>query len=461
MTLQSLASAPELFEPVYLLKFYEKSQQNLNSPKVIERTNSDPIVSFIDLLQYGNRAENHQDFADTNYLRAYSEYDRLKGVLLFQYQTILKSQNLLTKISMSPMSVLRAQFLHDGWAHLICNMLFFIVFAIFVENRLGGGLTLLIYFVGGSVGMFLQTKFLQEPTLQVFGASGSVCAILGASLALFWRRRVKVWMSLIFYNRVVLVPVLVALPFVAWTLDSIDAINSKSQIGHIAHIGGFCSGFALAVVFSFMDYIPKQFVFPEEYRLFKVFKNSTEFRMKLQALQKMLQIHPENSYVLTQSAEWFLKELVLHPAFFKNHILFISETLGLYIRSRLKKDSPKQIATFISCLPLVVNHRLIFKYVPIPIQLEVQDIWLAKNKFAVVISENLEIESKLDEENTQTQWTKILESLEAGSSKMGEQEFNEISHICENQSRKKPDHFFLKKLILKLENLKEKASRAS
>ena len=455
--LESLAKAKILFETDYLLKFYENKQDSKTVGGLREQFSSDPIKTFLDLLEYGGREENRTDLSDARYSKIYSHYSYIKNQTLESYKAFLKSHQLLSKISITPLNLFRANFLHGGWLHLIGNMLFFIVFAIFVECRLGALLTLFIYLVGGSIGMFLQTKFFMEPTIHLIGASGCVSAILGASLALFSRQKVKVWVTLLFYNRVLLVPAMVALPFLTLAQDFIGAFDSTTNVGHIAHLGGFCSGFLMAQFFGSIDIVPKEFIFPEEYRLFKVFKKSTEFRIQILALKKLISINSENAFVLNQATEWFTKELLKHPGFFKNHVLFISETIGISVRAKLREETPVEVVKYLSQLPASLNYTLVFKYVPISLRLGVQNLWLERRRISLSIAENLEVENQIPPKDAQDQWNKIMNTLESEITQISERERDEIVAIFDFKRSRLPDHAFLNRLDTQIKALKERS----
>ncbi len=86
--------------------------------------------------------------------------------------------------------IITAVFLHASWMHLAMNVLGLLWFGPFVERFLGRVRWLLIYVVGG-VGGFavlagLDALGWREPTAAL-GASGSVMALIGASIGIFLR----------------------------------------------------------------------------------------------------------------------------------------------------------------------------------------------------------------------------------------------------------------------------------
>jgi len=139
-----------------------------------------------------------------------------------------------------------AMFLHDGWAHILGNMLFLWVFGNDVERGFGALKYLLFYFAGGFVAMLTQAGmtllFASSAAARVpcLGASGAIAAVLGAYFILYPR------------SRIVLFPI----PFVVpawlflglWFLYQFVMANfgllspGNSGVAFFAHVGGFIFG---------------------------------------------------------------------------------------------------------------------------------------------------------------------------------------------------------------------------
>ena len=123
-------------------------------------------------------------------------------------------------------------FLHVNWTHLIFNMVSLIFFSGSVESYLGGVQFLIIYMaslIGGNLFTLLIHK--NHGDYNAVGASGAVCGIIFASIALFPGMGVGIFF----------------IPFsipgwlygVLYVLYSIYGIKStKGNIGHEAHLGG-------------------------------------------------------------------------------------------------------------------------------------------------------------------------------------------------------------------------------
>ncbi len=143
-------------------------------------------------------------------------------------------------------------FLHVNRTHLIFNMFSLYLFSGLVESTLGGLKFLIIYFVS-LVGGNLFTLFIHRNhgDYNSAGASGAICGVIFASIALFPGMEVG------FFGLPFAIPGWVY--GVLYVLYSIYGIKSrKDNIGHEAHLGGALIGMLIALLL-----VPS--AFPENY----------------------------------------------------------------------------------------------------------------------------------------------------------------------------------------------------
>ncbi len=133
-------------------------------------------------------------------------------------------------------------FLHVSWTHLLFNMLSLSFFSKELEMHLGLTGFALVYFAGLLGGSMLSLYIHRNHgDYNAVGASGAVCGIVFASIALFPTMEIKFFM----------IPV--ALPGwlygIGYVIFSIYGIRSqKDNIGHDAHLGGAMIGMLMALV---------------------------------------------------------------------------------------------------------------------------------------------------------------------------------------------------------------------
>jgi hypothetical protein len=201
------------------------------------------------------------------------------------------------------MSLIKAQFLHAGWAHLIGNMLFFLLFAIPIEQRLGAGPLLAIYFLGGSAG--LQAHLLSDPnSIKItLGASANVFAIAASFMIAFWSLSVRVWVSFFFaVNQIVHVPTWIFFPLFILLQELTGAIEtSSSGIAHLAHLGGFLTGSLLSAIFIRWVSVPEGCVFPFEAELIDKLKKEANPLNRLGIARYLLIHNPKSKPALEEA----------------------------------------------------------------------------------------------------------------------------------------------------------------
>jgi membrane associated rhomboid family serine protease len=135
-------------------------------------------------------------------------------------------------------------FLHINWTHLIFNMISLYFFSSNIELFLGGAQYLIVYFaslIGGNLLSLLVHR--HHGDYSSVGASGAVCGIIFASIALF------PGFSIGFFG----LPISIPGWFygVVYVLYSIYGIRSnKNNIGHDAHLGGALIGMIVALLLN-------------------------------------------------------------------------------------------------------------------------------------------------------------------------------------------------------------------
>ena len=109
------------------------------------------------------------------------------------------------------LTLITSMFMHGGWAHLLGNMLYLLIFGDNIENRLGHVKYLVFYLLCGVIAslshVFVTSLMHSNALVPSLGASGAISGVLGAYILLFPRRRVNVLLGWF----VIAVPAIVAL----------------------------------------------------------------------------------------------------------------------------------------------------------------------------------------------------------------------------------------------------------
>jgi membrane associated rhomboid family serine protease len=139
-----------------------------------------------------------------------------------------------------------SMFLHGGFLHLLFNMLYLWIFGNNVEDFLGPFRFILFYLVAGVGASLTHIIFNANSQVPMIGASGAIAGVLGAYLILYPNARVKTFLFLFFFIRIVSIPAAFVLGF--WFFMQLLNVWGGGLTGGVAwfaHIGGFLIGIGL------------------------------------------------------------------------------------------------------------------------------------------------------------------------------------------------------------------------
>jgi membrane associated rhomboid family serine protease len=149
------------------------------------------------------------------------------------------------------LTLITAQFLHAGFAHIAGNMLFLWIFGNNVEDQLGHVKFLLFYLACGVLASLAQWYFSQGSQLPSLGASGAIAGVMGAYIIRFPKVIVKTVIPIGIFPIVTNIPAYFYLGiwFFQQALYSFATLAPKTNVGmenggvaYWAHAGGFVFG---------------------------------------------------------------------------------------------------------------------------------------------------------------------------------------------------------------------------
>jgi len=198
-----------------------------------------PGQAEIDALREAARHATTSDQVATLYEQARAMFERMP-IVQFGYQTG----------SGLSLNLIASGFVHDGWIHLIGNMLFLWLVGSALEDRLGPLKFAVLYLAGDVAATYAFELAHSGPPILLVGASGAISAAMGAFLVYFARTEIMLWYWLMFRSGTFRLPAYVALPL--WIGDqvlmaSIDHADGVSQVAYAAHVGGFVFGVTVAL----------------------------------------------------------------------------------------------------------------------------------------------------------------------------------------------------------------------
>jgi membrane associated rhomboid family serine protease len=147
-----------------------------------------------------------------------------------------------------------SMFMHEGWLHILGNMLFLWVFGPEIEDVMGAGRYLLFYLLGGLAATIAQVAVAPSSTVPNLGASGAIAAVMGAFLVTYPRDQIRTVLLIGWFVRVTFVPAvfLVGMWFLTQVFSEVGSVVSAQMggVAYMAHIGGFVFGLLFNRVFE-------------------------------------------------------------------------------------------------------------------------------------------------------------------------------------------------------------------
>ena len=149
-----------------------------------------------------------------------------------------------------PLSVLFSMFIHEGWLHLLGNMLFLVIFGNNIEDKFRKVPYLLFYLFCGYVAAYGFAMANQSSVEPLVGASGAIAGVLGAYLVIY--PRAKVWSLLPFLFFIpVRIPAWLVLGswfVLQWVYSAGYATSGAGSVAYLAHVFGFLAGVLVGLV---------------------------------------------------------------------------------------------------------------------------------------------------------------------------------------------------------------------
>jgi len=147
-----------------------------------------------------------------------------------------------------PETMFTYMFLHEGFFHLLGNMIFLWLAGCVVELAWGGAALLFIYLAGGLLSAAVFGLAYLSSTAPLVGASGAVAALMGAYAVLYGRKKIRVFYSLGFFFDYTLVPGFVILAL--WVGNEFFQLllDKSGSVAYLAHVGGFSGGALLGLL---------------------------------------------------------------------------------------------------------------------------------------------------------------------------------------------------------------------
>lgn len=157
------------------------------------------------------------------------------------------------------LTLFSSMFMHAGWAHILGNMLFLLVFGNHVERSMGHWRYLLFYLLCGLGASALEIATAVNSNVPGLGASGAIAGVLAGFLVLYPNAKIGslVPIGVIYFPMRIPAWVFIGLWFLYQLVNGVATISSTSTsaggVAYWAHVGGFITGALLVRLFSTSD----------------------------------------------------------------------------------------------------------------------------------------------------------------------------------------------------------------
>ena len=151
-------------------------------------------------------------------------------------------------------SIITSMFIHGGLLHIAGNMWFLWIFGRGVEDLVGHGKFLVLYFACGIAAALLHILVNANSTVPTVGASGAIAGVMGAYLIKFPRAHIVTLVFIFIFITTVDIPAFFLLLywFAIQFFSGVGSVGysttSNGDVAWFAHVGGFVAGMLLVML---------------------------------------------------------------------------------------------------------------------------------------------------------------------------------------------------------------------
>ena len=156
--------------------------------------------------------------------------------------------------SLNPIKMLTSTLAHDGWLHIIGNLIFFFAFApaveIIIDNK-AKYIGILLGFAAITSLTYSITCAISGNYVPTLGLSGSVMGAIGLAAFLMPKARIRTLLLIVVYPLLVSIPVwILAAGYIGWdAYDLFTRPDSGGGVNLVAHVSGGVAGYLFGQLF--------------------------------------------------------------------------------------------------------------------------------------------------------------------------------------------------------------------
>lgn len=304
-------------------------------------------------------------------MRSYAGYMQATGKFHGYLKRICIQNSCLSRSYVSPISVGLAQIRHGGWMHLIGNLAALIIFGIYVEQRTGRLMFLLLSVAGGSFGLAIHALFFGSSQSIVLGGSANVSAIMGMFLVFFFHSKMRflIWLPRkIYAGTVFSADVKYCFPLLFIIGDVIGGFGSGigsvtgANVAHFAHLSGLCFGIVAALLFNQFSRLSRPLMFRGEDDDVRALEGCSDMDEILDRATAMVQVNPENVHAMEFACGTFIRWSQVSDYIKQKHTLdvgrsFVMEHLSSVCAINTRRGEMRYACKILSQIPLYMPYR--------------------------------------------------------------------------------------------------------
>lgn len=330
-----------------------KKEEEVPSTSGISLKAIEDFTSLTNLLQSFEQKtmKNDEDLAS---LKSFEKFKRIKEETEKEIRGIYLDYDILSKSTISFYNLVKAMFSHFNFLHLLGNMYILFVFGRYVEARVGSVFYLLIYLLGGFVGLGGFLLLWPVHNSYLLGASANVFCVLGLFYASFYDKKMKV---LVFYliGKVTSFPIKYYFLLFYIILELIFMLSPLSFVAHGAHVLGFIVGIISGVLWNKYYKLPRNFLYLYEKTEWENVSKLPDQKDFFEKSRILLIRNPFNQLVKDEVFNRFLEvegEKILEDKFYQE---YMKETLPQILKEISRKEENEKLKKFLRIVPFAIS----------------------------------------------------------------------------------------------------------
>jgi len=249
-------------------------------------------------------------------MQSYAGYVQANTRFHDYLKRICMKHNCLSRSYVSPFSVGMAQIRHGSWMHLLGNLAALILFGIYVEQRTGRLMFLVLAIAGGSFGLATHALFFGNAQSIVLGGSANVSCVMGMFLVFFFHSKMRflVWLPRKLYTGTsYFADVKYCFPLLFIIGDLVGGFGqgignvTGSNVAHFAHLAGLCFGVVAALIFNQFSKLNQPLLFQGEDDDIRSLESCKDMDEILVRAKDMVEVNPENVHAMEYACGSFIR----------------------------------------------------------------------------------------------------------------------------------------------------------